>query len=50
MIEKLFFLFNHLQHFIKKLQISPDDKAKIFINIEVCIHLPAYIFTFDRLF
>ena len=26
------------QHFIKKLQsmLSPDDRAKIFINIEVC--------------
>lgn len=24
-----------LQHFIKKLQISPDDKTRIFINIEV---------------
>lgn len=37
----LFFTFWYncafsLQHFIKKLQISPDDKTRIFINIEVC--------------
>ena len=28
----------HQQHFIKRLQISPDDKSRIFVNIEVYIN------------